>query len=36
MVLLFTQLVGSVKPGKVNTILIDNSAALMLNFTLAI
>ena len=36
MVLLFTQFVDSVKPGKVNTILIDNSAAPMLNFTLAI
>ena len=36
MVLLFTQLVDSVKPGKVNTILIDNSAAPMLNFALAI
>ena len=36
MVLLFTQLENSVKPGKVNTILIDNSAAPMLNFALAI
>ena len=36
MVLLFTQLVDSVKPEKINTILIDNSAAPMLNFTLAI
>jgi len=36
MVLLFTQLEDSMKPGKVNTILIDNSAAPMLNFALGI